>query len=34
MDGYAAAETMLIEEMFGSLRPGTISAQNKNAVEC
>jgi len=24
MDGYAAAETMLIEEMFGSLRPGML----------
>lgn len=30
LDGYAAAETMLIEEMFGSLRPGMLILADRN----
>ena len=30
MDGYAAAETMLIEEMFGSFRPGMLVLADRN----
>ena len=30
LDGYAAAETMLIEEMFGSLRPGMLLLADRN----
>ena len=30
MDGYAAAETMLIEEMFSSLRPGMLVLADRN----
>jgi Insertion element 4 transposase N-terminal/Transposase DDE domain len=30
MDGYAAAETMLIEEMFGSLRPGMLMLADRH----
>jgi hypothetical protein len=30
MDGYAAAETMLIEEMFGSLRPGMLALADRH----